>query len=56
MTYDETPLERKENCRLSQRIRSLRDSQPDKTIKINKGKLLVDNEIVDQFDIKNSVF
>ena len=53
---DETKLASKENYRLRQKRRALKDDYPESVLKIEKGKLIQDGVVVDKFDLNNQIF
>ena len=56
INYDQSPLTRKENLRLREKMKSLRVEHPQKEIKISNGLLLMDGLVVDKFDLRTQVF
>lgn len=58
ITYDLSPLAQKENQRLRQRRKEVADNPANisKKVYIKQGKLYIDNNIIETFDIKNQVF
>ena len=53
---DQTKLARKENFRLREKARELRSVNASAVIKIEKGKILQDSVVVDQYNISNQIF
>lgn len=56
MNYDETQISRQENARLRTKKKALVTANPGKQVRIHKGKLYLDDNLVDQFDVANQVF
>ena len=50
---DWPPATSKENARLRNRAKQIRATNPNSTVQIRKGKLLIDDAIVDSFNIAN---
>ena len=58
---EDTPLQKKENDRLYQKMRDLRAAEedpdnPDNAYKIRSGKLYKNDAIVDSFNLENQLF
>ena len=53
---ESSPLTKKENDRLYTKLRKLRVDKPEIQYSIKKGKLLEDQEVIDEFNINNSLF
>ena len=53
---ERTPLARKENDRLYNKLRTLRGDNPDIQYKIEKGKLMQGDQVIDEYNISNSIF
>ena len=55
--FDDPPLTRQENRRLSSKLYQLRQANTDESIlKLEKGKLLKDGVVIDEFNLINQVF
>ena len=54
--HDETKLSSKENYRLRQRKRALKELHPNAELKIERGRLLQDGTEVDKFDLNRQIF
>ena len=55
---EDTPLVRKENDRLYTKIKELKENNPAKAkeFRITKGKLMEGTNVLDEFNINNSIF
>ena len=53
---DQPPLTNKENNRLRDKARTIKNNNPNDTIKIDKGKLYHNNNVVDSFNLANQIF
>ena len=53
---DQPPLTNKENNRLRVKARNIRTTNPDDTVKIDKGKLYQNDVVVDEFNLANQLF
>ena len=57
---EDTPMQKKENDRLYSKMRELRNAEdpdnPVNTYKIKSGKLLKNDEVIDNFNLENQIF
>ena len=56
---EQTPLTRKENSRLYDQFKKLRETHKDNAenrIRLEKGKLYMNNDVVDEFNLANQIF
>lgn len=56
INYDYPPYTSKENARLRHKLKELKVTNPTHNYKIQNGKLLDNDTIIDHFDIQNQVF
>ena len=54
--HEASPLHRKENDRIYSKLKKSKEDHPDTEYKIIKGKLYEDDQEIDEFNIKNSIF
>lgn len=56
LNYDESTYRRLENGRLRRMKKENKAKYPDKDIQLQKGQLLMDNNVIDKYNIKNQIF